>query len=75
MNSTANPGALQGFTDGVAKRLSGTDGALGSSCSDRELAATAWPGAEPWGDLPPQECEEAIRQQLNSASPPNDTAR
>jgi len=73
MNSPTNPDALQGFTDGVAKRLSGTDGALGSPCSDRELAATAWPNAEPWGDLSPQECEEAIRRQLNSAPNSTDT--
>ncbi len=75
MNSTTNPDALQGFTDAVAKRLTGTAGAIGSPCSERELAAAAWPNAEPWGDLSPQECEEAIRRQLNSASPPNDTGQ
>ncbi len=73
MNSPTNPDALQGFTDAVAKRLTGTAGAIGSPCSDRELAAAAWPNAEPWADLSPQECEEAIQRQLNSASPPNDT--
>jgi len=75
MNSPTNPDALQGFTDAVAKRLTGTAGAIGSPCSDRELAAAAWPNAEPWGDLSPQECEEAIQRQLNSASPPNDTGQ
>ena len=75
MNSPTNPDALQGFTDAVAKRLTGTAGAIGSPCSDRELAAAAWPNAEPWGDLSPQECEEAIRRQLNSTSPPNDTGQ
>lgn len=75
MNSPTNPDALQGFTDAVAKRLTGTAGAIGSPCSDRELAAAAWPNAEPWGDLSPQECEEATQRQLNSASPPNDTGQ
>ena len=75
MNSPTNPDALQGFTDAVAKRLTGTAGAIGSPCSDRELAAAAWPNAEPWDDLSPQEYEEAIRRQLNSTSPPNDTGQ
>ncbi|MCS4116315.1 hypothetical protein GGQ07_003432 [Salinibacter ruber] len=75
MNSTTNPDALQGFTDAVAKRLTGTAGAIGSPCSDRELAAAAWPNAEPWGDLSPQECEEAIRRQLNSAPNSTDTGQ
>jgi len=75
MNSPTNPDALQGFTDAVAKRLTGTAGAIGSPCSDRELAAAAWPNAEPWGDLSPQECEEAIQRQLNSAPNSTDTGQ
>lgn len=64
---------IQTFLSGVERRVTGEEGHVPTSLSDRELAAIAWPegppdgfGGEAWSELDATRCDAAITAQLQT---------